>query len=158
MISIHFSLWVRKYTSWTNPKIYDINILSSSKCRKTEKRAVGMDRECTNAGGTNPLAPRPAHVTDGNHWRIIRANQLCSVYHQQSPPNSTSLNFSLLTTLKYPPPPSEVSALKGEITPIQSVGVRTISRQVQKNALFIMKVIYTYMPPSRAGLAASLSP
>lgn len=29
-----------------NPKIYDINILSSSKCGMTEKRAAGMGREC----------------------------------------------------------------------------------------------------------------
>lgn len=78
MISIQFSLRVREYTSWINPKIYDINILSSSK----RKRAAGMDGEC-HAGATttftNPLAPLPAHITDGNHWRIITANQLRSV-------------------------------------------------------------------------------
>lgn len=51
--------------------------------------------------------------------------------------------ISLLTTLTSHPPLSEVSALKGEITPIQSVSMGTISRQVQKIALFRMKVIYT---------------
>lgn len=70
MISIQFSLWARGYKSRINPKIYDINILSSSKCGTAEKRAAGMDRECQ-AGAmttfTNPLAPLPAHITDGNH-------------------------------------------------------------------------------------------
>lgn len=36
MISIQFSHRARGYMSWINPKIYDINILSSCKCGTTE--------------------------------------------------------------------------------------------------------------------------
>lgn len=72
MISIHFGLLAREYTSWMNPKIYDINILSSSRCGTTEKRAARMDGEC-HAGAmatfTNPLVPLPAHIRDRNHWK-----------------------------------------------------------------------------------------
>lgn len=70
MILIQFILRARECTSWVNLKIYDINILSSSKCRTTEKRAAGMDREChagTMTTFTNALAPLPAHITDGSH-------------------------------------------------------------------------------------------
>lgn len=57
--------------------------------------------------------------------------------------------LSSLISLSLPPlnhthPPTEVSALKGEISPTQSVSMGTISRQVQKIALFVMKDIYTF--------------
>lgn len=135
--------------------------------RRAEKKSAGMDRDGhvgASATSANPLAPLPAHITDRNHCRDYSSESSVLRLRCRSASASSPLylflrlSLSLPTTPMWHPTPSyEVGALKGAITPIRSASMRIISRQVQKIALFIMKVIYT-CPPCRAGHAVSLSP
>lgn len=152
MISIHYSLRVRGYTSWINPKIYGINILSSSKCGTTVTRAAGMDRECHLGNHDIPLLilwhpyqpTLQMEITERLYQRISSAQLKMPFATSSLTPIPHLPSFlSPYHPLYHTPPLSRVSALRGEIAPIQSVSMRTISKQVQRIALFIMKVIYT---------------
>lgn len=90
--------------------------------------------------GPTPLGQK--WLMDYNSEAAPLSYRCCSVSAAVSPYPS-SLHSLLFTTAISHHSPCEVSALKGEITPIQSVSMGTISRQVQKIALFVMKVIYT---------------
>lgn len=107
MISIQHSLLAPEYTSWINPKIYDINTLSSSKCGWPRTGQWGWTEPCRNHDYLHLSSGTP--TSPHHRWKSLK-DYNCEISSTQFKTPfraySTSLNFSLYHTYVSHPPPS----------------------------------------------------